>query len=51
MWCGIMREEEAIQSVRVNVHSPGPIRYDVAATVTVLILNDQKSASSLFSVC
>jgi len=26
IWCGIMRDEEALHKLRTSVHSPGPIR-------------------------
>ncbi|ELU08395.1 hypothetical protein CAPTEDRAFT_163321 [Capitella teleta] len=26
IWCGIMRDEEALHKIRTSVHSPGPIR-------------------------
>ncbi|XP_064610281.1 neprilysin-1-like [Liolophura sinensis] len=26
IWCGTMRDEEALQKIRIAVHSPGPIR-------------------------
>ena len=26
IWCGKMRDEEALQKLRSSVHSPGPVR-------------------------
>ena len=28
IWCGKMRDEEALQKIRSSVHSPGPVRLD-----------------------
>jgi len=27
IWCGIMRDEEALHKLRTSVHSPGPTRW------------------------